>query len=158
MKQMLWMTMAALLIFFPSSWISAMEEEHSGHGRGSMDHSGHSGKLIREATVDGYALAYHLIDMREKMKDMKGMPEVSNTHHLMLYIMAPNGHPVGDAKVGYLLQGPTGEKQKAMAMGMGEGYGADVNLDKMGAYMIKTKIVIGDKKMMEQFEHHVHSQ
>jgi hypothetical protein len=154
MKKIIWVTMAILLVSLPYIGVLAMEEGHTGHG--SMDHSGHSGKLIREATVDGYALAYHLIDMQEKIKKIKGMQEMSNTHHLMLYIKDPHGHPVEKAKVGYLLQGPTGEKQKAMTMSMGGGFGADVNMKNMGAYTIKTKIVVGDKKMKDQFSHHMH--
>ena len=151
MKKILWITMAVLLASLPYTGLLAMEEGHAGHG--SMDHSGHAGKLIREATVDGYALAYHLIDMREKTKGMKGM---SNTHHLMLYIKAPHGHPVEKAKVGYLLQGPGGEKQKAMTMSMGGGFGADVAMKDMGGYNIKTKFVVNDKKMTDQFTHHIH--
>ena len=158
MKSILWITMAAALVFSSIMLAAAIAGDHSGHGQGSMDmdHSGHSGEMIREVNVDGYSLAYHLIDMREKMKAMKGMPEMKNTHHLMIYIQTPQGRKADDARVGYLLENPSGEKQKAMTMGMGGGYGADVNFDKMGTYRIKTKIVIGDKQLMDQFAHHVH--
>ena len=151
MKKMIWIAMAALLVFFPFSGLLALEEGHAGHG--GMGHSGHSGKLIREVNVDGYALAYRLIDMREKIKGMKGM---SNTHHLMLYIKSPHGHPEENATVGYLLQGPSGEKQKTMTMAMGGGFGADVAMKSKGGYTMKTKIVVADKKMMDKFVHHMH--
>ena len=158
MKNILWITMAAILVFFPIAAKAAMEGGHSGHGQGemAMDHSGHSGEMIREVNVDGYALAYHLIDMREKIKAMKNMPEMTNTHHLMIYIHSPQGRKVDDARVGYLLQNPSGEKQKAMTMGMGGGYGADVNFSEMGKYLIKTKIIIGEKQLMDEFAYHVH--
>ncbi len=150
MKKMVRITMVILLA---SIWSTAGWAMEGGHDHDSMKHSGHAGKLIREVTVDGYALMYHLIDMRKKTNGMKGM---SNTHHLMVYIKTPNGHPVENAKVGYFLQSPDGEKQKAMTMSMGGGFGADINLKKMGAYTIKSKIVVDDKKVMDQFEHNSH--
>lgn len=158
MKRIFWITMAVVLACLPLAALGAMEGGHSGHGQGSMDmdHSGDTGKMIREVHVDGYALMYHLIDMREKMKTMKNMPEMTNTHHLMIYIRNPQGHTVDTAKVGYLVQDSSGEKQKAMTMGMGGGYGADVNFSRMGMFRIKTKIVVDDKSMMDQFTHHVH--
>lgn len=156
MKKALWILMAMAVVGFPFVGVSAMDKGHGGHEHGQMDHSGHSGKLIREAKVEGYSLAYHLIDMREKMKGMKGMQGMPNTHHLMVFIQAPNGQKVENATVGFLVKGPSGEQQKAMAMGMGGGFGADLNLTEMGAYSMKTKVVADGKNMMDAFEHHRH--
>ncbi len=129
---------------------------HGDQGHGSeghvMDHSAHSGELVHESTVDGYAMAYHLIDVREKMAEMKDMPGMKPmTHHMMVYIKDPQGNKVEDAKVGYLVEGPDGEAQKVMCMGMSGGFGGDVNFDKKGAYTVKAKAVAGDKKLMDSF-------
>ena len=73
MKKTIITVMAFLLVALPGNLVLAMDDSHKGHDHGSMDHSGHMGKLIREAKVDGYGLTYHLIDMQAKMKGMKGM-------------------------------------------------------------------------------------
>lgn len=124
---------------------------HEGHGHGGHD----SGKGIRHAHVDGHHLSYKLIDMKEKMKGMKNMPEMKDTHHLMVYVKDSDGKVVDKAKVGYLIGSPDGSDQKKMAMGMAGGFGADVNLEKKGVYKIKTKIVAGEKKLMDAFEYEV---
>jgi hypothetical protein len=128
-----------------------MKGEHCSHG---MDHSGHEGAMIYESETDGYKFAYHLIDMMEKMKDMKDMPEMKATHHLMVYVKSSKGD-VTKAKVGYLVTNPDGTEQKAMCMGMKGGFGADVDFKAKGMYKVKTKIVDGDKKVMDEFEYHV---
>lgn len=156
MKHATIILMTLALMVFPALGAWAMDAAHSGHDHGSMDHSGHGGKLIREAAVEGYILAYHLIDMREKMKNRKGMKKMSDTHHLMVYIKAPHGHAVETAKVGFLVEGPSGTKQKKMAMGMGGGFGSDVNLADTGAYSVNTKVVVDGKSLIDRFEHHHH--
>ena len=45
----------------------------------------------------------------------------------MVYVMDPDGHAVEEAKLGYLVEGPDGAKQKLMTMGMQGAYGANVN-------------------------------
>ena len=124
----------------------------------AMDHSGHIGALIHESTIDGYRFAYHLIDIQknpEQMKDMKDAKAVKKTHHLMVYVMDPDGQAVQQAKLGYLVEGPNGVKQKLMAMGMQGAYGANVDFRNKGTYTIKTKIVTGDKKLFDRFKHEV---
>lgn len=132
--------------------------DHSAHGKtdhSKMSHGGHAGMLIKESEVDGYKFAYHLIDMKEKMKNMKNMPEMKDTHHLMLYIKAPHGHAVDKGKVGYLLKNPDGTDQKKMTMVMSGGYGADINLGAKGKYTIKTKVVSGKDMLIDNFEYEV---
>ncbi len=140
--------------------------EHGGHsqepsasannsGHGSMDHSAHQGELIHESEVDGYGFAYHLIDMRERMAGMEKMPEMKNTHHLMLYVKSPQGQMVDTAKVGYLIEGPDGKRQTAMCMAMSGGFGADVDFAHPGEYRIKTKVMSGDTKLMDGFTYEV---
>ncbi|GAB6061955.1 hypothetical protein [Deferrisoma palaeochoriense] len=134
------------------------------HGSTKMDHSEHMGEDIRETKVNGYGLAYHLIDMKEKMEAMKGMKGMSmekmdmskmGTHHLMVYVMGPNGEKVTDAKAGYKIVGPDGTEQKAMCMAMNGGFGADVNFKEKGTYTIKTKIVAGDTTLLDEFTYTV---
>ena len=89
------------------------------------------------------------------MNDMKDSKESEKTHHLMVYVMDPAGQAVQQAKLGYLVEGPNGAKQKLMAMGMQGAYGANVDFRNQGTYTIKTKIVTGDKKLFDRFSHEV---
>ena len=77
------------------------------------------------------------------------------SHHLMVYILMPNGEKIEKAKVGYLIQGPKKEKQKVMTMAMREGFGADVRMKDKGTYLIKTKVVLNGKKIIDQFNYHI---
>lgn len=144
-----------------SSMQKTEKMDHSTHGKdmGDMDHSSHKGENIRNVTVDGFKLAYHLVDMQEKIKAMKAAGhdhEMNMTHHLMVYVSDSSGNSVTSAKVGYLVEPPDGSNQKLMCMGMGGGYGADVNFAASGTYMVKSKLVVGDKKILDKFSHKVH--
>jgi hypothetical protein len=138
--------------------MQGMEMKSGAH---EMDHEEHMGNEVHESTVQGYKFAYHTMDnaaAMEKMKDMKGMQghdmSQMKSHHLMLYIVGPDGKPVEDAKVGYLVEGPSGE-QKAMTMGLKGGFGADVDFKAKGTYEIKTKAVIADKSLVDEFKYEV---
>ena len=126
-------------------------EEKMDHG--GISHGSNDGELIRETTVKGHGLSYRLIDMQERMKDMADMPEMDATHHLMLYIHPPAGKRIEAPKVGFLVEGPNGETQKAMAMAMSGGFGADLDLSKKGDYTIKSKAVFGEVKLIDGFEY-----
>ena len=89
------------------------------------------------------------------MKDMEGAKKTGQTHHLMVYVMDSQSRPVLDAKLGYLVEGPDGAKQKLMAMGMQGAYGANVDFLKKGVYTIKVKCVTGDKKLFDRFSYEV---
>jgi hypothetical protein len=130
--------------------------DHSSHGKemGAMGHSDRAGENIRNATVDGYQLAYHLVDMREKMKAMKseGHTHPMMSHHLMVYVNDPAGSPVGSAKAGFLVTAPNVPEQKVMGMAMGVGgYGADIDFSAPGDYALTSKIVVGDKTIKDNF-------
>ena len=139
----------AVTVLFGITLTTSLFASDKGH---AGKHTGHSGKMIHESTVEGYGFAYHLIDIRKHMKNRKG----SNvTHHLMVYITNTDGHSLKKAKVGYLVTGPDGEKQKKMTMGMEKdgkfGFGADVNLGTKGAYTVKTKVIAEGKRLLDQF-------
>ncbi len=121
-------------------------------------HTAEWGPSIHESSVQGYTITYHLMDNRAamaKMGDMKGhdMSQMKS-HHLMVFIAGPDGARVEDAKVGYKVEGPSGE-QKTMAMAMKGGFGADVELGSKGRYEIKTKAVVGEKALLDEFKHDV---
>jgi hypothetical protein len=129
----------------------------SGH-----DHS-HAiiGQMIRQSTVDGYGFMYHVMDMAERNEMMKGMegmemPGMSKspdiTNHLMLYIKGPDGKPAS-GKIGFWIIGPDGKEQKTLTMGMYDGYGADISFKEKGMYKIKTKAVIGEKTLLDEFSY-----
>ena len=114
------------------------------------------GQKIREAKVQGYQLEYNLIDMREAMSGMKEHDMAKmKSHHLMVYLKGPDGKYAQDAKVGFSLTGPDGKDQKTMAMSMGEGFGADIDLKAKGTYRIKTKAVVGNKTLTDEFTYSV---
>ena len=110
----------------------------------AMDHSGHIGEKIHESVVQGYQVAYHLLDLPGRTEK-----------HLMTFIKDPSGNPVGTAKVGYLVIGPDGAKQKVMAMAMKDAFGGDVNLTAKGSYTIKSKAVFGKEQLMDSFNFEV---
>ena len=143
-------------IFFGVALVLPAFSQDSGSG---TDHSEHVGINIHESTIEGYRFAYHLIDIRknpeEAMKDMKGSKEADMTHHLMVYVMSPDNRAVEAAKLGYLVEGPDGGKQKLMTMGMQGAYGANVNFKNKGTYTIKTKFIVGDKKLFDKFSYEV---
>jgi hypothetical protein len=127
-----------ILLVIPSLIVFATEKN------AQMDHSGHVGDKIHESTVLGYRIAYHLLDLPGREEQ-----------HLMVYINDLNGQPVTRAKIGYLIVGPKGVKQKVMAMAMKDSFGGDVNLQAKGSYIIKTKALIGDKKLLDRFTYEI---
>lgn len=131
--------------------------------KGGMDMA-RMGRAIHESTVDGHKLAYRVIDMKEKMESMKGMKGMSmkgmdmsqmKSHHLMVFVTGADGHEHGEGKVGYKVTGPDGSEQKAMAMGMKGGFGADVDFGAKGTYTIKTKVVLDEATLVDEFTYKV---
>ena len=154
-KTVLLTILAVSCLTFGSPGLAADKSMSESEG---MDHSQHqmnqkNDQAIHQSMVEGHHLRYELIDMKAKMKNMKmDMPDMKS-HHLMVYIMDKSGNPVTDAKVGYLVEGPGDSTQKAMAMGMNKGFGADVDLKPGTPYTIKTKIMAGDKKLIDEFSY-----
>ena len=99
---------------------------------------------IHRSVVDGYRFEYYLLDLPGK-----------ETQHMMVYIQDPEGNSIRDAKVGFLIIGPDGTKQKTMTMGMKGAFGADISFQKKGRYTVKTKAVTGGKKLFDKFVHEV---
>jgi hypothetical protein len=85
-----------------------------------------------------------------EMPGMSKSPDITN--HLMVYITDPGGKPVS-GKIGFLITGPDGKEQKTLTMGMNKGYGADVSFKEKGIYKIKTKAVIGEKTLLDEFSY-----
>ena len=121
------------------------------------------GKQIREVSHAGYTLKYHLLDIAEREKMMKGMEGHSKvgmkkvpdrTNHLMIYIQKPDG-TISPGTVAFLMTGPDGSDFSTMTMGMYGGYGADLDLKLKGVYTIRSKISIesgsGPVKLDDEF-------
>lgn len=106
------------------------------------DHPGRESIEIHTSTVEGYGLVYTLYHFPER-----------KTWHLMVTITGPEGSKVEKGKVGFLVKGPDGSKQKAMAMGMKGSYGADVDIGEKGVYTVKTKAIIGNRKLFDNFSY-----
>ena len=73
----------------------------------------------------------------------------------MIYVVNEKHEAVNKGKVGYLVVGPDGRKQKVMAMAMKEAFGADVDFTTKGSYTIKTKALIGKSKLLDRFIYEV---
>ena len=138
MKKHLSVLLAGLVI----GWLASAAFAATDHDTQSTttDHAGHIGKKIHESAVEGYRLAYHLLDLPGR-----------EAKHLITYIIDKTGKPVNDAKVGYLVVGPDGIEQTVMAMAMQDSFGGDVDLSAKGKYTIKSKAVVGDKNLLDSF-------
>ena len=155
MKKIFFTLLLTLLLASPA-WSGSGHDAHkAGHGTMAAGHGAHdSGMKIHESSQDGYTFEYRLIDMKEKMKNMKNMPEMKDTHHLMVFVKNSHGMAVKTAKVGYLIQEKgTKAMQKKMAMGMSNGFGADVTFSPGNHYLIKTKVMDGAKAVTDEFEY-----
>jgi hypothetical protein len=160
-RKLLWITVLAWAAISLAAYGCGGEAEHEHkehaeeHGQGpAHEHGdeGHQGEDIRQAEVDGYQFLYELIDVRAKMEGKQGVDlSKLKSHHLMVFITGPDGKPVTDAKVGYMLVGPDGSEQKVMAMAMAGGFGGDVDFKESGSYEITTKAVFGEKTLMDKF-------
>lgn len=127
------------------------------HGSGGEDKFG---DLIHESTVAGYMLSYYFMDLREQKagdhaKSADHRSQVDKPHHLMVYIMDNNRTKVVKGKVGFLIKDAAGNKQKAMGMAMSDGFGSTADMKQKGTYTIVTKAVLGEKSLMDTFEHTV---
>lgn len=141
---------AALLVV--GTWASLLSTTAADTRKNTMDSESavRPGKQVRQTSLKGYTVTYHLMDLSERGEMVKMMghhavigmsksPDVTN--HLMVYIEKSDGKAVpGD--VAYLLTGPDGKEFRTMAMGMYGGYGADVIMKLKGVYTIRTKIII----------------
>ncbi|MEW6219181.1 MAG: hypothetical protein AB1634_06540 [Thermodesulfobacteriota bacterium] len=123
----------------------------------AVEDSGPKATEIHTSETDGYKLSYGLIDMKKMEGSSMAGHDMSQmkSHHLVVSLRGPDGKPIEDATVGYLVTGPDGVEQKAMAMSMGGGYGADVDLSKKGVYTIKAKAVVGERKLMDELTYTV---
>lgn len=137
-------------------------EAMKGHDMGGMQ-AHEMGVLLGEKKVEGYTLIYRLLDKAERdvmMKGMEGMDmhgmskSADITNHLMIYLKGADGQ-YASGKVGFSVTGPDGKEAKTLTMGMHGGYGADIAFKEKGTYKIKTKAVIGDKTLTDEFSHEV---
>ena len=122
------------------------------------------GDFIHESVVDGYMLAYHILDLRDQKTD--GMDKASmdrtyamtnenmdSPHHIMLYIMDKNHKPILKGEVGFLIKDPEGNSQKIMGIYMDRGFGATADIKIKGIYTIEAKAIIGGKELLDKFEY-----
>lgn len=156
------LTTVVALIFTPQVYAASKDASHGAANHSTQQshdmhtrHGDHdSGMKIHSAVRDGYTMEYRLINMKEKIKTMENMPQMEDTHHLMVFVKDPQGAIVDSAKVGYLIQEEgSGKTQKKMAMAMNNGFGADVTLVPDGHYRIKTKVMAGEKTLMDEFKY-----
>ena len=157
----LMMSLLILSVFFTGFVFVASSSAMKGH---DMAKSERIGALIHESVVDGYILSYHFMDLRDNKTDDKDKAamdashnmagkEMDKPHHLMVYIMDKNHKPVLKGKVGFMIKNAEGDAQKEMGMFMSEGFGTTADMKEKGVYTITTKLVFGDKKLMDKFDY-----
>lgn len=130
----------------------AADSGHSGHGGSTQtEPGGQTEGNIYEAVVEGYRLTYQFFDLPAGNK--AGQEDMSKvkTHHLMLFLVGPDGKPTPSSQTGFVIQSPDGAEQKILAMAMGDGAGADVSLNGKGKFIIKSKSVVNGKTLIDQF-------
>ena len=108
----------------------------------------HVGNQIRRSSVEGYQFSYHLIRLGEGTEAKPG----AATHHLMLFIMAPNGAMVTDAEVTVRIDDEAGREQKETARQMTSGFGVDLLLRKEGVYKFRAAVVDKGVSLTDAFE------
>jgi len=140
MRKRIAILLACLAIGWLPAAVFAADSHHTHAAQKTMDHAGHIGEKIHESTVEGYRLAYHLLDLPGRIPK-----------HLIIYITDAEGRPVNEAKVGYLVVGPDGKEQTVMAMAMQDSFGGDVDFSLKGKYTIKSKAVVGSKNLLDSF-------
>lgn len=167
MKKCVVTTLCALVapLLLAQAGVARAEEKkgagHEGHSMAMPSGAEKPGEFLRHSMPQGYMFMYYLLNWEERNKIMKGMtgPGMDTTgkatHDLMLYITDPAGKAIDGAKVGYLVTGPDKSEQKTLTMAMWSAYGADLNLKAKGEYAIKTKAVVGDKTLVDDFTYTV---
>jgi len=166
-------TLGALLTLAAASTAFAMD--HSAHG--AMDHGTQGSKggvhdavpaggaaaqparhgvEIRKAVVSGYTFSYNLIDMKQMMQSNSmpmthGSDNKMKSHHLMVYLVGPDGKPATNGKVGYFVIHPDKTDFKTLTLPMAGGFGSDIDLVAQGDYRITTKIALGDTTVVDEF-------
>jgi len=155
MKRVLSMVLVAVITSLTMySPTLAMNQSQGKDMPGNAEPVARPGENILNATVDGHQFAYYLIDMQKQMPKMENQSQMTGmkaSHHLMVYVTQPDGQVLDQAKVGYLVVGPDGSKQKQMGMKMRDGFGADLDMGEKGMYSVTTKALAGEKSLMHQF-------
>jgi hypothetical protein len=106
----------------------------------------HVGEQIHRSAVTGYQLSYHLLRVEEgPIKN----PEA--THHLMLFIMAPNGAMVSEAEVRVRVDGANGAGRWAKARLMTGGFGVDLSLPVSTTYAVHAEVWVGNEELQDAF-------
>jgi hypothetical protein len=73
----------------------------------------------------------------------------------MLILMDPDGRMVTDTEVGFSVKGPNGVEQEPSVTLMTGGFGVNVDLTAKGTYEIRTKIVVDDEEIIDEFKYEV---
>jgi hypothetical protein len=136
---------------------------HDSHSSPAMNHDKPMGTSIGDRSIQDFMFSYYLLNKEERDQMMKGhegmeMPGMMKspdvTNHLMVYIKGSEGN-FASGKIGFIVAGPDGKEFKTLTMGMYNGYGADLIIKDKGVYKIKTKAVIENKTLLDEFDYEV---
>lgn len=137
-----------LLLLAPFHVLAAPTGQSSQEKMQGMESMGHGDEkvaadmiMLGDQVVDGVKGMAHLKDVKDAMAKM-GMKE---THHFMMMFRDKDGKTITTGSVAVKIKGPDGKEGPAIKlMGMEEHFGADVVLDKKGAYVFTVGTQLSD--------------
>ena len=158
--------LASLVVTFLSG---AAMAQHGGHGHGGPSPTSPKAgpsqempmkmRIAQAATIEGYQVTFEVMDMSTHMSmpGMKGNPqhgtsEHSQSHALMVKVQdTASKEIISDAKVGYTLISPSGEKETGTLEWSGDHYGGSFGPKEKGTYQVELKIESGGMEREAKF-------
>jgi hypothetical protein len=141
MKKLVLILAAATLSLAATAAFAAMD-----HDSMPMEHGGmmSMGNLAHEEVVDGVKETFRVIDIQQKMKEMR----MKETHHIMvMFTDAKTGKKLSEGEVKIKVIAPDKMEQVKDLMGMEGGFGSDFTMPKKGKYGVMCKSQLKDGKV-----------
>ncbi len=115
-------------------------------------------RIAQAATIEGYKVTFEVMDMsmHMSMPSMKGNPMHGADHSKSQAIMVKvqdtaSQEIISDAKVGYTLISPSGEKETGILEWSGDHYGGSFSPKEKGTYQVQLKIESGGMEREAKF-------
>jgi hypothetical protein len=154
---------AMALIFLAGAGLA--QHGHGGKQGGSSPKSGQEGhsaamknRPVQSVTVEGLKISLDVMTMEEHMKmgkDHGGHPGGAangKSHHFAVKVQdTASNEIISDAKVGFTVQTPAGEKQTGKLNWSGDHYGGDVDLKGNGVFQVRFSIESGGMERQAEF-------
>jgi hypothetical protein len=141
-------------IFFPTMALSQHEHMHGEKMGEAAKKVTPKKTAVQSATVEGLMVTFEVMSMEEHM-EMASMPsgsEHSKSHMIMVTLQdTASKEIVSDAKVGYAVIRPSGEKDTGKLVWSGDYYGGSFSPKEKGAYQVQLMIESGGMEREAKF-------